>query len=223
MRKVVSSVSVLAFVVLLQASAEAALLTVSFTGQFSSQTGLSPHTFAGSSISGSFTFDTTTADSNGDADKAVYVDTLTVLSGSVTGGSSPFNFSATDGNITIRDNTVTGSNFEDFYEVRAGGGDGVSDSDVSSYALVAFNFSMRTVTNPAGSGITSTNLGVVPALFDTPTIVLTFQPDSGCGGTSCPQHKLEYRVTELSQVPEPGSLSLMGLGFAALYRRIRRR
>jgi hypothetical protein len=200
---------------------EASPVTLNFAGQFGSQSGLSEYAFADAVISGFYTYESTTPDSDGAPTVGSYIDTIIQVGGTVSwsGGSFSFLFGSTDGNITIRDNHPAGPNFEDFYEMRAGGGDGVFDNDLLLYNLVAFNFNMRTVTGAPAGNITSTAL-LAPSLFDSPTMFLTFQKPGDTTGT---QHKLDFRITALTEVPEPSTMVLLGIGLVTLGHRLRRR
>jgi hypothetical protein len=97
----------------------------------------------------------------------------------------------------------------------------VFDNDFTGYSMVAFNLNMIDFTGSPSTFIISDALPLVPpALFDTPTIVLTFQ-----GGTqgSITNNKLEFSVSELSQVPEPSTMLLLGFGLLGLVGYIRMR
>jgi hypothetical protein len=164
--------------------------------------------------SGEFSFDPATTDTNGSSTIGDYTDALASLSGSATlAGFGTFNFGADDGDIIIWDGNPNGANtaYGDRYQVRAGGGDGVSD-DLAGWQLLAINLNMILFATTNPPFITSTDLPLTPpTLFDSPFVAFTLREDQTGG-----QGLVSLAVNSLTQVPEPTPLALLSFGLVGL-------
>lgn len=201
--------------VLLAGTGVAAPVTFDYTGAYASQSGLSID-FSGATITGSYTFDSTTPNNAG-----TFQDAVTALSGSVSGApAASFGFGAAAGDIKVRDDYDTGAGYQDRYQVVGG----TFTDDLGAYNVIYFLLEESATADPAPAFLTSPDLPLAPpGPFGASGIVLRFAPSEDSPLlqftlTSLTPHAAEQESARegIAAVPEPATLALVGLALAGL-------
>jgi hypothetical protein len=162
-------------------------------------------------ISGFYTFESLTPDTNSSTVAGDYIGALTSLSATVVYAGGSFTITATDGNIRVECSGCPGGT-QDYYRVQSNStehGLTVSSGSTDPFVLTTFLLTM----GPGNFGIFDSDALPLtfPPLFGNPRVIETFAGDL---------NKLTF---SLIPVPEPGTLVLLGLGLAGLGLRLRRR
>jgi len=166
-------------------------------------------------LSGFFIFDSTTPDTNtniGDPDLATYVLTdISFTIGSYTGGASLF---STYNQIQIINATAGNGFFGDLYNPHISSPIGLEIASVSPEF-----FDIDFINTTTKTALTDDSLPLAPPLlssFDSTTWSLTFNEPNTEG--SAFRHIVSGTITSLTtNVPEPSSILLVGLGLVTCY------
>ncbi len=211
-RVMLVGIVIIAAISLFASPARADVITFNFNGIWTSTaTALSPLDFTGSTVSGSYSFDTNIPDANPSPTAAIYA-ALTNLTGAVS-GPNHFEFGATSGNITIWDNNPSGyappNAYADQYGVGPSGG--TPSGGLSCCSFVKFMLGIyESGTDP--SLFSNTTLPLVPpAPNQNAYIAVYLRPQAG--GAAVP---INFRLTSLTAIPEPTSVLLLGSGLAGI-------
>ena len=218
MKKMLIAAILSATVILFTTSVEAAFVTFNYNGTFNAQGFFDspPINFSGATITGSYTFDSTTPDASSSSWNGAYLGTLTNLSGNVTYGGGSFLFGASNGRIDVQNNYPNNppGSYRDTYKVTASSSaDGVFD-DLPNYILYSFDIHMTWLSASPGSDMTSDVLPLVPPdLFGTPPLITVRFPGANTA--------LYFNLTSLTAAapiptPIPGALVLFGSGLLGL-------
>jgi PEP-CTERM motif len=157
----------------------------------------------GTPFSGSFTFETTTPESDPDSARSgVYDGAVTAISGQI-GGSPFFQPDEFGSGIVVRSSSSVGGENDDFALW-------AEDINFPAFGSV-FRFSFF-IADIDGTVFTSDSLPLIPPTLTESNSGMTFTIDGG-------RTAMDGRLTTL--VPEPGSLALLALGAIAIARRRR--
>jgi hypothetical protein len=196
------------------ASAGADPITISFTGVVTSvSSGLTGAFAVNDLLSGSYTFESTTAPRAGSNSTFAVFDAITDLIFTLGSYSAATAGSAPNGEVQV-DNDPPFPNV-DRYGIVSRASDGLAGADVNGFALGAFGFRLDDASNSVYSDALILPASVNLSDF-TSSSFFTFY-----GGELVSGNLTSARV--VSNVPEPATLGLTMLGFAVLARRRFRR
>jgi hypothetical protein len=217
MRKRVGTVMAVVMMTLgAAAGAEALPITINFSGVVGSvSAGLTGALAVGDALSGSYTFESTTAPRAGATVNGAVYDAVTDLVFTIGSYSAATAGAAPNGEIQI-DNDPDAP-FVDRYAVVSRATDGLAGAPINGHDLVFFGFRLDDSSNTAFS--TALTLPASIDLSDfTSSAFFAFFGDEIVDGTIT-----SIEVAPSSSVPEPTTVGLISLGFAVLARRRLRR
>lgn len=189
--------------------AQAELVTYTFTGEVSLvDAGIASEFSVGEAVTGTYTFESTTPDSDGSANIGSYLNAVTAFSANI-GGDYPITLDNSS-EIRVRNNNPNDSYSVDITDPMAATVNGL---DLSLFSIF--------VSDPDATVFASDALPVtLPELSEFETVLnVSFFTDGG----SAPLEELNFRLTLLQEIPEPSSVALAAFTLTGLALTVRQR